>query len=311
MDGVVFSGGRFRPAGEAAVSVFDHGLLYGDGVFEGIRAYEGRVFKLERHIERLFDSAKAIRLDIPLSLDEAVQLVLETCRRNDIVDGYIRLVVTRGAGDLGINPRSCPRADVIVIARQVAPLYQCQQASGSASSNTPGVTLVTSSLRRCAPDALSPSIKSLNYLNNVLARIEANDRDADEALLLDQHGLVAEATADNVFIVSGGLLKTPPTAATLKGITRETVLELARELAIPAEEKPFTLVDMWTASEAFMCGTMAEVVPIISVDGRTIGSGERGAVTARLVTAYDRLVRSTGTPIPRVERGTPVTANVG
>jgi branched-chain amino acid aminotransferase len=318
MEGVVFAGGRFRPAGEAVVSVFDHGLLYGDGVFEGIRAYEGRVFKLERHIERLFDSAKAIRLDIPLAADEVAQLVLETCRRNDIVNGYIRLVVTRGAGDLGINPRSCPRADVIVIARQVAPLYQCQQssshslgphlpaprvgASGAASSNKPGVTLVTSSLRRCAPDALSPSIKSLNYLNNVLARIEANDRDADEALLLDQHGFVAEATADNVFIMSGGVLKTPPTATTLKGITRETVLELARELAIPAEEKAFTLVDMWTAGEAFMCGTMAEVVPIISVDGRTIGSGERGAVTARLVTAYDKLVRSTGTPILQVER---------
>jgi branched-chain amino acid aminotransferase len=306
MESVVYAGGSFRPAGEAVVSVFDHGLLYGDGVFEGIRAYEGRVFKLERHIDRLFDSAKAIRLEIPLSRGEVVRLVLETCRRNDIVNGYIRLVITRGAGDLGINPRSCSRANVIVIAQQVAPLYRCQGSSGG-----PGVTLVTSSLRRCPPDALSPAIKSLNYLNNVLARIEANDRDADEALLLDQHGFVAEATADNVFILSEGVLSTPPTTTTLKGITRETILELARELAIPAVEKPFTLVDVWTASEAFMCGTMAEVVPIISVDGRLIGSGTTGAVTARLVAAYDRLVRSTGTPIANAERIEPAAATVG
>src|SRR5580692_1680677 len=160
-DGLVYVSGAWRSAAEAAISVFDHGLLYGDGVFEGIRAYEGRVFKLERHIDRLFDSAKAIRLEIPLSRGEVVRLVLETCRRNDIVNGYIRLVITRGAGDLGINPRSCSRANVIVIAQQVAPLYRCQGSSGG-----PGVTLVTSSLRRCPPDALSPAIKSLNYLNN-------------------------------------------------------------------------------------------------------------------------------------------------
>ena len=289
MNTIVYAGGRFAPAAGAGVSVLDHGLLYGDGVFEGIRAYNGRVFKLERHIERLFDSAKAIRLAIPVSRDEMAELVLETCRRNDIVDGYIRLVVTRGAGDLGIDPRSCPRADIIVIAKQVSGLY--------ARTATDGVSLVTSAFRRHAPDVLSPSIKSLNYLNNILARIEANDKGADEALFLDHNGYVAEATVDNVFIVVDRTLMTPPTATNLRGITRETVIDLARELSVPVEERPFTLFDMWTAREAFMCGTMAEIVPIASVDGRTIGAGGPGPMTARIAAAYDRYVRSTGAPI--------------
>ena len=290
MDGLVFVNGGFRPAAEASVSVFDHGLLYGDGVFEGIRAYNGRVFKLERHVERLFDSAKAIRLEVPASRDEVAELVLETCRRNGIVDGYVRLVVTRGAGDLGIDPRSCPRPDIIVIAKRVGALY------GSAHRN--GVSLVTSSFRRHAPDVLSPSIKSLNYLNNIMARIEANDRGADEALLLDQQGHVSEATVDNIFIVVDRTLMTPPTATNLKGITRETVLELAAELNIRTEERHFTLFDVWTAREAFMCGTMAEIVPIAVVDGRLIGtSNGPGPMTSRIATAYHRAVRSSGTPI--------------
>jgi branched-chain amino acid aminotransferase len=273
------------------VSVFDHGLLYGDGVFEGIRAYSGRVFKLERHVERLFDSAKAIRLDIPATRDEVAALVLETCRRNDIEDGYIRLVVTRGPGDLGIDPRSCPRADLIVIAKQVGALY--------GQTPRPGVNVVTSAFRRHAPDVLSPSIKSLNYLNNILARIEANDRGADEAVFLDQHGNVAEATVDNLFIVVDRTLMTPPTATNLKGITRETVLALAADLGMHVEERHFTLFDLWTAREAFMCGTMAEIVPIATVDGRTIGAGAPGAATARISAAYHKFVRSSGTPIRR------------
>jgi branched-chain amino acid aminotransferase len=292
---LVYVRGGFAPAADAAVSVFDHGLLYGDGVFEGIRAYNGRVFKLERHIERLFDSAKAIRLEIPASRDEVAELVVETCRRNDIEDGYIRLVVTRGAGDLGIDPRSCPRGDIVVIARPVAALY------GQKPSQ--GVTLVTSSFRRPAPDVLCPSIKSLNYLNNVLARLEANDKGADEALFLDQGGYVAEATVDNIFIVVDRTLMTPPTATNLKGITRETVIGLATELGIGVEERPFTLFDVWTAREAFMCGTMAEIVPIAAVDGRIIGTGNGqgplGPMTTRLAAAYHRHVRSSGTPIRR------------
>jgi branched-chain amino acid aminotransferase len=286
-EGVVYVSGAGRSAAEAAVSVFDHGLLYGDGVFEGIRAYNGRVFKLERHIDRLFDSAKAIRLEIPQSRAEVCGLVVETCRRNGISDGYIRLVVTRGPGDLGIDPRKCPRAELIVIARQFT-MY--------VAAST-GIRVVTSTFRRNAPDATSPSIKSLNYLNNILARIEANDRGADEALMLDAQGYVAEATVDNFFIVTDDALLTPPTATNLKGITRETLLELAVDLGIKTEERPFTLFDVWTSKEAFICGTGAEVVPVLSVDDRTIGSGGIGPVTGRIVAAYHGLVRSQGTPI--------------
>jgi branched-chain amino acid aminotransferase len=286
-DGLVYVSGTFRPAAEATVSVFDHGLLYGDGVFEGIRAYNGRVFKLERHIDRLFDSARAIRLEIPHSHAEVCDIVVETCRRNRISDGYIRLVVTRGPGDLGIDPRKCPRAELIVIACQLT-MYTAAPA---------GITLITSTFRRNAPDATSPSIKSLNYLNNILARIEANDRGADEALMLDGQGYVAEATVDNFFIVTDHALLTPPTATNLKGVTRETLLGLAASLGIRAEEKPFTLFDVWTAKEAFICGTGAEVVPVVSVDARTIGDGTVGPVTGRIVAAYHQLVRSQGTSI--------------
>jgi branched-chain amino acid aminotransferase len=292
-DGLVYVSGAWRTAADASISVFDHGLLYGDGVFEGIRAYNGRVFKLERHIERLFDSAKAIRLAIGHSPAEVCALVVETCRRNAIRDGYIRLVVTRGPGDLGIDPRKCPRTELIVIARQLT-MYAAAAA---------GITVVTSTFRRNAPDATSPSIKSLNYLNNILARIEANDRGADEALMLDGQGYVAEATVDNFFIVSGQTLLTPPTATNLKGVTRETILEIAASLGITAEARPFTLFDVWTSQEAFICGTGAEVVPVLSVDGRTIGAGGIGPVTARIVQAYHEFVRAHGTPIPPTELG--------
>jgi branched-chain amino acid aminotransferase len=287
-DGLVYVSGAWRNAAEASISVFDHGLLYGDGVFEGIRAYNGRVFKLERHIDRLFDSAKAIRLEIPQTHEEVCQLVVETCRRNGISDGYIRLVVTRGPGDLGIDPRKCPRAELIVIARQLT-MYAAAAA---------GIKVVTSTFRRNAPDATSPSIKSLNYLNNILARLEANDRGADEALMLDGQGYVAEATVDNFFILTERGLLTPPTATNLKGVTRETVLELAARLGVGAEATPFTLFDVWTAKEAFICGTGAEVVPVLTVDGRTIGDGAIGPITARMVAAYHERVRSEGTPIP-------------
>jgi branched-chain amino acid aminotransferase len=292
IDGIIYAGGAFRPAAEAAISVFDHGLLYGDGVFEGIRAYNGRVFKLERHIERLFDSARAIRLRIPAAREDVEALVLETCRRNRIVDGYIRLLVTRGAGDLGLDPAACPRPDVVVIARAGVTLYK--------RAPDQGISAVTSAFRRNGVDATSPAIKSLNYLNNVLARIEATDRGADEAILLDRDGHVAEATADNVFIVTERALVTPPTSTNLRGITRETILELAQALGIPTEERAFALFDLWSAREAFLCGTMAEVVPIASVDGRAIGTGTPGSTTLRLMAAYGELVRRTGTPIDGV-----------
>jgi len=285
---LIYVSGAFRSPADAAVSVFDHGLLYGDGVFEGIRAYNGRVFRLERHIERLFDSAKAIRLEVPHTQAEMCDVVLDACRRNSIVDGYLRVVVTRGPGDLGVDPRKCPRAEVIVIVKRVLALYKAP---------SQGIRLVTSTFRRNSIDALSPAIKSLNYLNNVLARIEANDRNADEALMLDVNGYVAEATVDNLFIVTSKGLVTPPSATNLKGITRETILGLAASLGVRAEEAPFTLFDVWTAREAFICGTAAEVVPVVSVDDRVIGSGRVGEVTARVMHAYFELVRAQGTPI--------------
>ncbi len=284
----MYVSGAFRPAAEAAVNVFDHGLLYGDGIFEGIRAYNGRVFKLERHIDRLFDSAKAIRLAIPQSHAEVCDIVVETCRRNGITDGYIRLVVTRGPGDLGIDPRKCPRAELIVIARPTLTMY-----SGAAA----GIRVVTSTFRRNSPDTLSPSIKSLNYLNNILAKIEANDRGADEALMLDVHGFVSEATVDNLFIVTEHGLVTPPTATNLKGVTRETLMALGASLGIRIDERPLTLFDVWTAREVFICGTGAEVVPVVSVDDRTIGTGAVGPVTSRVSAAYHDLVRSQGRAI--------------
>ena len=292
MEELVYVSGSFHSAADAAVSVFDHGLLYGDGVFEGIRAYNGRVFKLERHIDRLFDSARAIRLAIPRSHAEVCGIVVDACRRNRISDGYIRLVVTRGPGDLGVDPRKCSRAELIVIVKRSLSIYRAPER---------GIRAVTSTFRRNSPQTLSPSIKSLNYLNNVLARIEANDRNADEALMLDVNGYVAEATVDNFFIVSGETVLAPPTATNLKGITRETVLELAAGLGIRSDEKPFTLFDVWTASEAFICGTAAEIVPVVSVDDRTIGSGSTGPITSRIIAAYHEVVRTQGTPIDAQE----------
>jgi len=288
MDRTIYVDGSFRSGADAAISAFDHGVLYGDGVFEGIRAYNGRVFKLERHVDRLFDSAKAIRLDIGVDRRGVAEAILETCRRNEIVDGYIRVVVTRGPGNLSIDPRSCTRPQLIVLAIPSLVVYR---PAGN------GLRVITSSLRRNAPDASNPSIKSLNYLNNVLARIEANDHGADEALLLDSAGYVAEATTDNVFIVTDRALRTPPTSTNLKGITRETILGLAAALGIACEERPMTTFDVWTAREVFVCGTAAEVAPVVTVDGRTIGDGEIGPVTAKLIAAYAELVRTTGTPI--------------
>ena len=305
MNGLIYVDGTFRPAADAAVSVLDHGLLYGDGIFEGIRAYNGRVFRLERHVERLCDSAKAIRLDLPMPPADIAHVVVEACRQNRIQDGYIRLLVTRGVGDLTLSPRSCTTPTLIVIAREVAPLFSSTRAlsarGGTASSarggTGDGIAVITSAFRRNPPDAVSPSIKSLNYLNNVLARLEAHDCGADEAILLDRDGYVAEGTADNVFIVTERALVTPPTSTNLHGITRETILRLAGELGIRTEERRFALFDLWTAREAFICGTFAEVVPIRSVDGRVIGTGEPGATTRRLMAAYGELVRSAGTPI--------------
>ncbi len=286
----VYVNGKFVPQSEAKVSVFDHGLLYGDGVFEGIRAYNGRVFKLERHMDRFFQSAKAIDLKLPHTKEEMVRIILDTCRRNDIREGYIRPIVTRGVGDLGLDPRKCKSGpSVVVIAQPTINLY------GKVYER--GLKVVTSSYRRVPPQSLSPSIKSLNYLNNIMAKVEANQYGADEALMLDIHGYVSEATAENVFIVRNHTLVTPFTSTNLPGVTRETALELAPQLGLEAKEQFFTLYDVWAADEAFITGSAAEIGPVVEVDGRTIGDGKPGPTTRKIMKAFRDLVMSTGTPI--------------
>ena len=290
MELMVYVDGKFYPQSEAKISVFDHGLLYGDGVFEGIRAYNGRIFKLDRHMDRFFNSAKAIDLKIPHTKDEMANLIVEACRRNDIKDGYIRPVVTRGPGDLGLDPRKCKRGpSVVIIAQPQINLY------GKVYDR--GMKVVTSSYRRVPPQSLSPSIKSLNYLNNIMARVEANQYGADEALLLDIHGYVSEASAENFFIVKNHTVTTPWSSTNLPGVTRETILELAPQLGLKPEERLFTLYDVWAADEAFITGTAAEIGPVVEVDGRQIGDGKPGLQTRALMKAYRDLVTSTGTPI--------------
>jgi branched-chain amino acid aminotransferase len=290
MDQWVYVNGKFLPQSEAKVSVFDHGLLYGDGVFEGIRAYNGRVFKLDRHLERLFHSAKAIDLKIPLSKEELAKIILDTCRKNEIKEGYIRPIITRGPGDLGLDPRKCKTGpSIIVIAQPSINLL------GKAYDR--GLKVVTSSYRRVPPQSLSPSIKSLNYLNNILAKIEANQYGADEALLLDIHGYVSEASAENIFIVRNHTIVTPFTSTNLPGVTREAVLELAPGLGLETKEQFFTLYDVWAADEAFITGSAAEVAPVVEVDGRSIGDGKPGPTTKKIMKAFRDLVMSAGTPI--------------
>ncbi len=285
---LVYVDGKFVPQSEAKISVFDHGLLYGDGVFEGIRAYNGRIFKLEQHVNRLFHSAKAIDLKIPQTKEEIANIILETCRKNDIHDGYLRPVITRGPGDLGLDPRRCKRGpSIIVIAQPGIALFKGDK----------GLRMTTSSYRRVPPQSLSPSIKSLNYLNNIMAKVEANQYGADEALLLDIHGYVSEASAENFFIVKNHTVITPWSSTNLPGVTRETVLEIAPQLGLKPEERLFALYDVWAADEAFLTGTAAEIGPVVELDGRQIGDGKPGPVTKAIMVAFRDLVTSTGTPI--------------
>jgi branched-chain amino acid aminotransferase len=291
METQVYVDGEFLPQSEAKISVFDHGLLYGDGVFEGIRAYNGRIFKLERHVDRMFRSAHAIHLTIPHTREEFANLIREACRRNGMKNGYIRPVITRGPGDLGLDPRKCKRgASVIIITANWDSLYD-------AGVYERGLRLITAAVRRVPPQSLSPSIKSLNYLNQILARIHGNESGADEVLLLDMQGYVSEASADNVFVVRDGKVLTPPTSTNLPGVTRETVLELCQKLGYPAAEALFTLFEVYTADECFITGTAAEVGPVVQVDGRKVGDGRPGKITTHLMRAYQELVTTTGTPI--------------
>ena len=286
----IYLDGKFLPEGEAKVSVFDHGLLYGDGIFEGIRFYNGRVFRLEEHHDRLWDSARSICLEIPISRQAMTEALLETIRKNGLRDGYIRQIVTRGVGNLGLNPAQCKRPSVIIIAATIA-LYPEEVYQN-------GLTIVTCATRRSGPATLNPAVKSLNYLNNVMARIEANLAGADEALMLNDAGNVAECTADNVFIIKKGQVFTPPIAAgALRGITRGVVFEIAAELGVKISETDITRHDVFVADECFLTGTAAEIIPVIKADGRPIGNGKPGAISARMIARFREIVREGGTLI--------------
>jgi branched-chain amino acid aminotransferase len=286
----VFVDGKFVDEKKAVVSVFDHGLLYGDGVFEGIRAYNGRVFKLSEHVDRLFYSAKAILLKIPMSHRAICAAVREACKRNKIRDGYIRLVVTRGAGTLGLDPNRCSKPQVIIIADKIQ-LYP-------ETFYKKGLEIVTVPTTRNHTNAVNPAIKSLNYLNNILAKIEAINAGCVEAIMLNSQGFVAECTGDNVFMLKGGQLLTPPLAAgALYGITRGVAIELAKSLGVEVTEPNLTRYDLYNADEVFITGTAAEVVPVVKIDGRQIGSGKPGKLTKNLIMAYQNLTNSTGEAI--------------
>ncbi len=286
---LVYINGKFVPESEAKISVFDHGFLYGDGVFEGIRAYNGKVFKLKEHVDRLYDSAKAIDLEVPVSKEEFMNIILETLRKNKLKDAYIRPIVTRGIGDLGLDPRKCREPSIIVITKPWGKLY--------GDLYEKGLKAITVGIRRVSFDALPPNIKSLNYLNNVLAKIEANAKGGDEAIFLDRNGYVSEGSGDNLFVVKNGVVMTPPTINNLKGITREAVVELILKLGIPFKEINLGLYDLYTADEVFVTGTAAEIAPIVMIDGRKIGNGKPGKITKRLMEEFRKLTEVEGVPI--------------
>jgi len=277
----IYIDGKYFEKDEAKISVYDHGLLYGDGIFEGIRIYRGEVFKITEHLERLYMSARAILLEIPIPIDEMEKAVLKTVELNKKEDGYIRLVVTRGKGDLGVSPAKCPRASIIIIVDDIQ-LYPEEYYKK-------GISIITASSRRISPDSFDPRIKSLNYLNNIMAKIEASNAGCLEAVMLNRDGHVAECTGDNIFIVRRGELLTPSaTDGALDGITKGTVIELAERNSIPVHEKSMAPYDLHTADECFLTGTGAEIIPVVKIDGRQTGSGKPGEVTERLREAFKK-----------------------
>ncbi|MDR1401060.1 MAG: branched-chain-amino-acid transaminase [Endomicrobium sp.] len=288
----IYLNGKLVEKEDAKISVFDHGLLYGDGVFEGIRAYNGRVFRLKEHLDRLWASAKTINLKVPIHQKDMEEAVIKTLLSNELFDAYIRLVITRGCGDLGLDPRKCTMPPSLIIITDSISLYPEE-------FYEKGMEVITASTRRIAQDSLSPNIKSLNYLNNILAKIEAIRGGVIEAIMLNSGGYVAECSGDNIFIVKNGVLCTPPGAeGALLGITRDAVMELAKnKLKIPVREERISVYNVYTADECFLTGTAAEIVPVVSVDSREIFNGKPGKVTTNLIREFKNLTRSTGTPI--------------
>jgi branched-chain amino acid aminotransferase len=287
----VYIDGVYYPKSEAKISVYDHGLLYGDGVFEGIRAYNGVVFKLKEHIDRLYASAHALMLHIPLTKAQMIDAVVETLRRNSLSDAYIRLVVTRGVGDLGLDPRKCPKPSVIIITDTIVVNREDAKAKG--------ISTIISWVRRDAVDATSHEVKSLNYLNSILAKIEANISGVDEAICLDRNGLVCEGVGENLFLVKNGQICTPPAdVGALPGITARVVIKLARELGYNVVESDITPYQLFSADELFFTGTAVEVVPIVEVNRRVIGNGQPGPVTKRLMAEFQKLVLDPKNGVP-------------
>ncbi len=283
----VYIDGKWFPKSEARISVFDHGLLYGDGVFEGIRSYNCLIFKLEEHLARLYESAHTITLKVPYDRKKMTEVITRTLRRNRLRDAYVRVVVTRGVGDLGLDPQKCPKPTVIIITDKIT-LYPDRLYQN-------GLEIITVPTVRNHPEAVNPALKSLNYLNNILAKIEATNSGYMEALLLNSQGYVAECTGDNIFMVKNGTLLTPPDyVGILKGITRAAILDIARKKKIPAEEKVLTRHDLYNADEIFLTGTAAEVIPVVQLDGRTIGRGEPGLMTRLLMKEFRELTKKEG-----------------
>jgi len=286
----IYLDGQFVDEADAKISVFDHGLLYGDGVFEGIRLYGGNVFRLDEHLERFEYSAKAILLELPLDRAQLSAAVCETCRQNNLTDAYIRLVATRGVGDLGLAPWLCPKPSLFIIASKIA-LYPQEHYDN-------GLAIVTVPTRRVNPAALPSTVKSLNYLNNILGKIEARQFGALEAIMLNDQGYIAECTADNIFIIHKGEILTPAASqGALKGVTRGTIIDIAKELGVPCREADLTRYDAWCADECFLTGTGAEVVPVVKLDGRVIGTGKPGPITQRILVAFRRRVLVEGTKL--------------
>lgn len=283
----IFIDGKWYPKSQAVVSVFDHGFLYGDGVFEGIRAYKGCVFKFQEHLDRLYESAHTIMLDIPMTKQEMSDAVVETLKKNNLTDGYIRLVVSRGTGDLGLDPAKCKKASVIIITDNIV-LYPQELYEK-------GMAIITVPTSRNLPNALNPAVKSLNYLNNIMAKIEAKHCGYNEAIMLDPNGNVAECTGDNVFVVKNGELITPATyVGALKGVTRDAIIELARKKGITVRETVLTRHEIYNAEEMFLTGTAAELIPIVEVDARKIGNGEPGSVTLSLLKEFKEITSEEG-----------------
>ncbi len=286
----VYIDGKYYPKEQARVSVYDHGLLYGDGVFEGIRAYSGRVFRLDEHLQRLYASARSVAIEIPVPLDEMRQIVLNTLRRNQLKDSYIRLMVTRGVGDLGLDPRKCDKASIICITDTIK-LYP-------ADAYEQGMRIIIASTRKNSPDCLSPRIKSMNYLNNILAKIEAIGAGVAESLMLDKNGFLTECTSENIFLIKNRVLYTPTAVVgILEGITRSVVMELAQRAGIEVQMAFLTPHDLYTADESFVTGTGAEILPVVEVGHRKVGDGRVGPVTKQLLSAFRELTQRGGTPI--------------